>query len=397
MKVVLGVTGGIAAYKAAEIVRAFKKRGDDVRVIMSSGAQEFITPLTMQVLSENPVGTEIFDPTYESQIGHIDIARWADVVLVAPATANSIAKMAAGMADDLLTTVICATQAPIVVGPAMNTQMFLNPLVQRNMKTLTEVGYHIIDPDEGELACKEVGPGRLPDAWVILQNVDAAVRPQILAGKKVVISAGPTREHLDPARFISNPSSGRMGFALARAAQIMGADVTLVTGPSQFLTPYGVRRVDIEDAAELHREITTRAGDADIVVMAAAVADWKPAAPSTTKQTKSEMKGELELVRTKDILSQLGENYGDAGDPFIIGFAAETHDVEERGAEKRKRKKAHMLVANKIGGPDSTFGSERAKAYLITENETQALESMPKEELAIRIFEKAVQAMSEAG
>ncbi len=390
MKVVLGVTGGIAAYKAAELVRAFKKRGDEVQVIMSSGAQEFITPLTMQVLSENPVGHELFDPTYESQIGHIELARWADVVLVAPATANTIARMAAGMADDLMTTVICATQAPVVVAPAMNTQMFLNRLVQRNIETLREAGYHTVDPDEGELACKEVGPGRLPDPWVILQNVDAAVRPQILAGKKVVVSAGPTREHLDPARFISNPSSGRMGFALARAAQIMGAEVTLVTGPSQFFTPYGVRRVDIEDAAELHREITTRAADSDFIVMAAAVADWKPAAPSTTKQTKSEMKGELDLVRTIDILAELGETYGDGGGPFIIGFAAETHDVEERGREKRKRKKAHMLVANKIGGPDSTFGSETAKAYLITDHDSEALASMTKEELAIRIFEKAL-------
>jgi len=390
VKVVLGVTGGIAAYKAAELVRAFKKRGDEVQVIMSSGAQEFITPLTMQVLSENPVGHELFDPTYESQIGHIELARWADVVLVAPATANTIARMAAGMADDLMTTVICATQAPVVVAPAMNTQMFLNRLVQRNIETLREAGYHTVDPDEGELACKEVGPGRLPDPWVILQNVDAAVRPQILAGKKVVVSAGPTREHLDPARFISNPSSGRMGFALARAAQIMGAEVTLVTGPSQFFTPYGVRRVDIEDAAELHREITTRAADSDFIVMAAAVADWKPAAPSTTKQTKSEMKGELDLVRTIDILAELGETYGDGGGPFIIGFAAETHDVEERGREKRKRKKAHMLVANKIGGPDSTFGSETAKAYLITDHDSEALASMTKEELAIRIFEKAL-------
>lgn len=367
MKIVLGVTGGIAAYKAASIVRAFRKRGDEVRVVMTNGAREFITPMTLQVVSENPVGVELFDPTYESQIGHIDLARWADVVLVAPATANAIARMAHGHADDLLTTVITATTAPIVVAPAMNTQMYLNPLVQKNLEILESVGFFIVDPDTGALACKEVGPGRLPDPPVLEQCVDAAVSQSTLENKRVLITAGPTREHLDPARFISNPSTGKMGFALARQAQVLGADVLLVTGPSELLAPYGVRRINVVSAQGMHDAVMAEAAECDFVAMAAAVADWRPLEPSQTKREKAESDSNLPLERTPDILMALTETYTD-GSPFIVGFAAESHDVEERGRAKFVRKRAGMLVANAIGGPNSTFGSDHARACLITDS-----------------------------
>ncbi len=389
MKVVLGVTGGIAAYKAIGIARELIKRGDEVRVVMTAGAQEFVQPLTFQVITQNPVGTTLFDATYESEIGHIEIARWADVVVVAPATANSIARMAAGMADDLLTTIITATTAPVVIAPAMNTQMYRHPLVRRNMATLREIGYSLVDPDVGELACKEVGPGRLPDANVILQVIDATKAPQILVDKKILITAGPTREHLDPARFISNPSTGKMGFALAQVARAMGAQVTLVTGPSEQLTPYGVERIDVEEAAEMHKAVMGVAKSMDFIVMAAAVADWRPAAPSPTKRAKSDMSDSIALERTPDILSELGEKFGEGSNPYIIGFAAETHDVEARGQVKLQRKNAHMLVANSIGGENSAFGADGSAAYLIFPDRSVGLEHMPKTELARRIWKEA--------
>jgi phosphopantothenoylcysteine decarboxylase/phosphopantothenate--cysteine ligase len=392
MKVLLGVTGGIAAYKSAEIVRAFIKRGDEVRVVMTSSAQEFITPMTLQVLSEQPVGTDLFDPRYESEIGHIDLARWADVVLIAPATANAIARIAHGMADDLMTTVITATTSPVVVAPAMNTQMYRNALVQRNLATLEEVGIHVVDPDQGELACKEVGPGRLPDAHVLVDEVERAGTPQLLAGKRVIVTAGPTREHLDPARFISNPSTGKMGFAIARAARIFGAEVTLVTGVSSLLTPYGVRRVDIESAQEMHDEVMARVDDADYIVKAAAVADWRPADRSEHKRAKGDTSPTLELERTPDILATLGEKYEDAEDrPYIVGFAAESRDVMERGREKLDRKRVDMIVANKIGGDGDTFGSDDVRVCLITHDGAEWLDRQSKEAVAGRIWKRAVE------
>ncbi len=408
MKVLLGVTGGIAAYKAAEIVRALIKRGDEVRVVMTAGAQEFITPLTLQVLSGNVVGTEIFDATYESDIGHIDLARWPDVVLVAPATANFIARMAAGMSDDLLTTVLLATRAPVVIAPAMNTQMFDHPFVQRNIAVLAaHPDYLVIDPDAGELACKEVGRGRLPDPDVLLAGVDRAFSahnklmetPQILAGKRVMISAGPTREHIDPARFLSNPSTGKMGYALARAAKQMGADVVLVSGPTSLAAPEGVEIVRVVTARDMHAEITARADAMDFIVMAAAVADWRPKVQSDLKQTKSSMTGVLELERNPDILAELGARFGTnataaqtaKSGPVLIGFAAESHDVEERGRAKMLRKGAHMLVANKIGGADSAFAADSSRVVIVSETTTQHVGPASKDSLALNIWQAIVQ------
>lgn len=393
MRVLLGVSGGIAAYKSAEIVRAFIKRGDDVRVVMTAGAQEFITPLTLQVLSNNVVGTEIFDATYESEIGHIDLARWPDVILLAPATANLIARMAAGMADDLLTTVICATTAPVVVAPAMNTQMWFHPLVQRNLQTLADIGYHVIDPDEGELACKEVGPGRLPDPHVLLDEVDLAGAPKPLRDKKVLVSAGPTREAIDAARFLTNPSTGKMGYALARRARALGADVHLVSGPVSLLPPYGVRRTMVDTARQMRDAVMEVASEMDIVVKAAAVADWRPKAASDKKREKVSIEGTIELESNPDILAELGVLYGSDNDgdgPFLVGFAAESHDVEERGKAKRERKGAHMLVANRIGGEDSSFASDSARVCIITDDESRWTTFMPKSEVAREVWDSIV-------
>lgn len=390
MRVLLGVSGGIAAYKAAEIVRAFIKRGDEVRVVMTKGAQEFITPLTLQVVSGNTVGIDLWDASYESEIGHIDLARWPDVVLIAPATANTIAKLAYGMADDLLTTVILATTAPIVVAPAMNTQMYLNKLVRRNIRTLSEAGFHIVEPDSGELACKEVGAGRLPDAPVLLQHVDSVRVPKSLADKHVLITAGPTREHMDPARFISNPSTGKMGFALARAASLMGARVTLVSGPVDLPTPVGVDRVDVIDAQSMHDAVMEVVHESDIAICCAAVADWRPLNPTVNKREKSEFGGTIELERTADILAELGFAYGPGNEsgPLVVGFAAESHDVPARGSAKRERKNAHFLIANKIGGENSAFGSDDNEAFFVSESSTEPLLRTSKEAMALVIMQK---------
>lgn len=393
MKILLGVTGGIAAYKAAGLVRAFKKRGDEVRVVMTRGATQFITPLTLQVLSEQPVGLDLFDAGYEHEIGHIEMARWPDLVLVAPATAQAIARMAHGFADDLLTTILVATTAPVLVAPAMNTQMYLHPAVQQNMHRLEQVcGYHLLSPDSGELACKEVGKGRLPDPDVVLDAVDRVLSPKPLAGRRVLITAGPTKEHIDPARFISNPSSGKMGYALARVASMLGAEVTLVSGPVVLDVPFGVERVGVNSAQQMFDAVMARAHEQDVVVKVAAVCDWRPTEPSARKRPKSEMSGTLELTRTPDILATLCAQFGVSGaseGPLVVGFAAESHDVEARGRAKMKRKGAHALVANLIGGPLSTFGADQSSARVLFAHQDDVVSCgpAPKIEVAAAIWD----------
>lgn len=392
--VLLGVSGGIAAYKACELVRAFRKRGDRVRVILTEGAQEFVTPLTLQVLSENPVGTTTFDPTYESEIGHIDLARWADVVLLAPATANLVGQIAHGLATDLLTTVLLATRAPVVVAPAMNTAMYLHPRVQANLKTVAEIsGYSVVEPDRGELACKETGPGRLPDPPVLLDAVDRAGSDPLLAGKRVLITAGPTREAIDPARFISNPSSGRMGYALAHAARALGAEVTLVSGPVNLSSPLGVHVISVTTAREMYSAVMSVVESMDYAAFVAAVADWRPASEEKRKRKKDQMQSTLELVRNPDILAEVGARFGveSKAGPVVIGFAAETDRVVEEGRAKLARKKAHMIVANRIGGGDlNTFGSERASVHVITRERVTDYGAQTKQEIGFRIWEEAL-------
>jgi phosphopantothenoylcysteine decarboxylase/phosphopantothenate--cysteine ligase len=406
MRVLLGVSGGIAAYKAAGIVRALVKRGDEVRVVMTQGAQEFITPMTLQVLSGHAVATELFDATREAEIGHIEMARWPDVILLAPATAQLIARAANGLADDLLTTLLLATTSPVVCAPAMNTQMYLNPLVQANMRRLEEIaGWTMVTPDTGFLACREEGPGRLPDPPVLLDALDRVMAPKPLAGRRVVVSAGPTREHIDPARFVSNPSTGKMGMALAHAAWLLGADVELVLGPTMVPAPASVAVTRVTSAVEMAEVMWARAASMsaqDVVVMAAAVADWRPLHASDRKCAKSEMTGTLELTRNPDILAHMGQLYGPGrgAGPLLVGFAAESHDVEERGHAKLVRKNAHMLVANKIGGADSSFGADASSAtvfYHADERPAVRLGLDRKDVLARKIWEAVLPVLRPVG
>lgn len=391
--VLLGVSGGIAAYKACGLVRQLTGRGDEVRAVMTEGAQEFIRPMTLQVLTENPVGTTTFDRGYESEIGHIDLARWADVVLLAPATANLIARVANGMGDDLLTTVLLATQAPVVVAPAMNTQMWRHPRVQANLDVIEQTPrHHVVEPDAGELACKEVGPGRLPDPEVLVQAVDAATTESILEDKRVLVTAGPTREFIDPARFISNPSSGKMGHRIAEVAHQMGASVTLVRGPVELRAPHGVETVDVTTARQMHTAVFERADRMDYVVKAAAVADWRAAAESEQKVEKGEMSESLQMTRNPDILAELGEQFGPDSDeesPILVGFAAESHDVVERARSKMQRKGADLMVANQIGGNVSAFGSDRAAIHVLTATTVTEYPSDTKRNQARAIWREA--------
>ena len=395
MKIVVGVTGGIAAYKSAQLVRELVKRGDEVRVVMTRSAEQFITPMTLQIVSGHAVGTTLFDPGYESEIGHIELARWADVVLIAPATANTIAKLAHGFADDLLTTVTLATTSPVVVAPAMNTQMWRDERVQRNTDMLRALsGYHVVSPDRGQLACREEGAGRLPDPPALLAAVDFALSPKPLAGKRALVSAGPTRERIDAARYLSNPSTGKMGYAMARAAWLLGAQVTLVSGPTHLEAIEAIERVDVLRAEEMFEAIMARAEDADLIIKCAAVADWRPASPSDSKRPKSEMNGLLKLERTRDILAELCERYGEGSGlknrPTIVGFAAESHDVEARAKAKLERKGADWLVSNRIGGDASAFGSDTLSATLLRRHELrppQRFGPLPKPDLAVALLE----------
>lgn len=377
-RVLLGVCGGIAAYKAPELVRAFRKAGAEVRVVLTDSAAQFVAPLALQVVSENRVGHSLFDPAYEHEIGHIELARWADLVVVAPATANTLARFRFGLADDLLSTVVLATEAPVMLCPAMNTQMWRHPATQENVAALARrASVCIVSPDEGVLACKEVGPGRLPDAEVLLaEGARAMTRPK-LAGEQVLVTAGPTREAFDAARHLSNPSSGRMGFAIAASLWRLGAEVTLVAGPSALPTPTGVRRVDVVSASEMAAAVA--ASEPALAVMAAAVADWTPASVARGKAAKHEGTWTPELVRTPDILATLAARK--ARPTVVIGFAAESDDVVERAAAKRLRKGADGIVANRIGGGVG-FEAAENEVWLIGEDAPIHVSQRSKEEVA---------------
>ncbi len=361
-RVLLGVSGGIAAYKAAELVRALDKAGAEVRVVMTRGAREFVTPLTFEVLSGRPVGTELFEPGAESDIGHIELARWPDVVVIAPATANLIARARCGMADDLLTTLLLATTAPLLFCPSMNTRMLEHPAVRENIGVLAaRHRTHVLDPDHGELACKEVGTGRLPDAEVILASLESLVTGGRLAGRRVVVTAGPTREHFDPVRFLSNPSSGKMGYALAAAARGAGADIVLVTGPTSLPDPLGCEIVRVTTAAEMAAAIHATPGD--VLLMAAAVADWTPAEVAPQKRKKGAGPWSPSLQRTEDVLASVSASPNRPS--LVVGFAAETEDIEANAREKLARKNLDAIVANDVSGADGAFGNDTNRVLLI--------------------------------
>ncbi|GAC1378804.1 MAG: bifunctional phosphopantothenoylcysteine decarboxylase/phosphopantothenate--cysteine ligase CoaBC [Aquirhabdus sp.] len=404
--ILLGVTGGIAAYKSAYLVRRLKDAGFAVRVVMTEGAQAFVTPLTFQALSGEPVHTSLLDPEAEAGMGHIELARWADLVLVAPASANAIARITAGAADDLLTTVILATPAPVFVSPAMNQQMWQNRITQRNLQTLRDYGFHIIAPDSGSQACGDVGEGRMPepeDLVTIVQDFfqdNSSLKAtssninEMLAGKHVVITAGPTREALDPVRYVSNHSSGKMGFALAEACRDAGARVTLLAGPVSLPTPAGVERINIVSARDL-LAISDKIVEAgcDVFIATAAVADYRA---ETIAEQKIKKQGDsliLTLVKNPDIVATIAKH---AKRPFMVGFAAETQRMEEYARGKLETKQLDMIACNDVSRGDIGFASDdNAMTVFFSDRfglEKVILEKANKHEIAARLVECLVQA-----
>ena len=383
--IVLGVAGGIACYKAVELVRLLIKARHRVQVIMTRSAMEFVTPLTFQTLSGNPVASETFNLTQESEIGHINLADSADLFVIAPATANIIGKVANGIADDLLTTVIMATQAPLLIAPAMNIHMFENPILQENLRKLRRVGYHIMEPAEGFLACGYEGKGRLPDPEKIADEVERLLRNKDLSGERLLITAGPSREPLDPVRYLSNRSSGKMGYALARAAVRRGAEVVLVSGPTALECPSGVRIIQVTTAAEMHAAVVREFGTASVVVMAAAVADYRPVVIADHKIKRGKGAIELSLEPNPDIIKDLGSN---KNGKVLIGFAAETQDLTANAAKKLREKNLDMIVANNVTEAGSGFdGDTNVATILDRKGLTQSLPLMSKDELADRIYD----------
>ena len=356
-RVLLGVTGGIAAYKSPELVRRLVERGALVQVVMSRGAREFVGPLTFQAVSGRRVRDDLWDPAAEAAMGHIELARWADVVVVAPATAHFLGTLAGGLAGDLLSTVCLATTAPLVLAPAMNQAMWANPAVQANRALLEARGVRFVGPASGDQACGETGPGRMaePDeiAVALLEHA-GRLRVQPLKGLKVVITAGPTREPIDPVRYLTNRSSGKMGFAVAAAAREAGADVVLVTGPVSLPTPADVRRMNVETAEEMYRSVHDEVGDAHIFIGCAAVSDYRPRDIAEQKIKRSAPEMDLTLVRSPDTLASVAAL---PRAPFTVGFAAETHDVEKHARDKLERKRIDMIAANQVG-PDCGFDRE---------------------------------------
>ena len=352
--ILLGVSGGIAAYKSPELVRRLREQGAEVRVVLTDAARAFVTPLTLQAVSGHTIPAGVLDPASEQGMNHIELAKWADLVLIAPATANVISRLATGMADELLTTLCLATPSPVALAPAMNQQMYLHPATQANLQTLAQRGVQLWGPASGSQACGDVGPGRMlnPDE-LVAECIRFLAKPKLEL--RVLITAGPTREALDPVRYISNHSSGKMGFALAAAAAELGADVTLVSGPVNLPTPAGVRRIDVESALQMQAAVMAEVAQQQIVIGCAAVADYRPAEISPQKIKKSADEVTLTLVKNPDIIAEVAAL---AVKPFVVGFAAETRDVERYALDKMARKKLDMIAANDVAREGQGFNSD---------------------------------------
>lgn len=388
MNIVLGISGGIAAYKTPELVRRLRERGADVQIVMTASAEEFVTPTSLQAVSGRPIRTNLWDKEAEASMSHIELARWADLVLIAPATAEIMARLAGGGAPDLLATLCLATEAPIAIAPAMNRVMWANPAVQANRRTLEERGIKILGPDHGSQACGETGEGRMLDPEVIAEMVcspefaGAAVEG-VLAGKTVLVTAGPTREPIDPVRYITNRSSGKMGYAIAAAARALGARVIVISGPVSLPEPRGAEVIRVETAAQMHKATHERVAEADIFIAAAAVADYRPAEASAQKIKKTKDSMTLELVRCPDILASVA-----ALDkaPFTVGFAAETEKVRDYALGKLENKKLDMIVANRVGA-DRGFDVDDNAAEVLWRGGAKAFNTMPKTELAAALMD----------
>lgn len=393
--VILGVTGGIAAYKAVELLRLLIKAGVEVHVVMTRSAQEFVTPLTFQTLSGNPVHTELFSLIQEQDIGHISLADRADLVLVAPATANLIGKVANGLADDLLTTTIMATRAKVLFAPAMNSNMWDNPIYQKNQERLETFGYHFIKPVYGDLACGWQGQGKLPDPQEIFNSAQALMGSHALEGKTVLVTAGPTREELDPVRFLSNYSSGKMGYAIACAARNRGAKVLLVSGPVSLPEPWGVETIQVVSAQEMYQAVMARAEQADLIVKAAAVADFRPVVRVGQKAKKGVSESmTIELQRNPDILAELGKRKGPR---ILVGFAAETEELLKHAREKLESKNLDMIVANDVTQEGAGFnGDTNIVRFLTADGRLEELPKMTKEAVAEILLDRATALLESA-
>ena len=384
-RILFGVTGSIAAFKAAGWVRELCAESAGVTVVMTRAAERFVSSLTFGALSGNPVYGNMFDEDPGRLMAHINLSREADCILIAPATARTIARLAHGMADDLLSTVVLAAKIPVVVCPAMNSNMLSHPATRRNLRQLQELGYHVVSPDTGMLACGEEGAGRLPEWEFVHETLLRLFSAPDLAGKKIVITAGPTREPLDPARFLSNRSSGKMGHALAKTAARRGAEVVLVSGPVALADPPGINTIHVTTAAEMHEQVFEFARDADIVVKAAAVADFKPKTYQEQKIKKSSAEPLIELEKTLDILAELGE----ARRPglLLVGFAAESRDHEQEGFRKLKQKNTDLIVVNDILGEATGFDVETNQVILVDRSGSRRLPLMSKVDTANRIWD----------
>ena len=390
--ILLGVTGGIAAYKIANLASMLKKQKANVRVIMTKNACQFITPMTFETLTAQKVYTDTFDRDFEFKVDHIELGKWADVFLIAPATANVIGKLANGIADDMLTTTALAMRCPLVVAPAMNTAMYENRAVKHNIMKLRTNGMEIILPASGHLACGDTGAGKMPEPELLMEYIKRAVyKKKDLAGKKVCVSAGPTREAIDPVRYISNNSTGKMGVEIAKMAAYRGAKVSLVLGPSNVFVPDFINRIDIKSAEDMYEEIMNISDTQDIIIKAAAVADYTPANYSSEKIKKKEGDLAIELSRTKDILKELGERKNNNPKrQFICGFSMETENMEENSRKKLLSKNVDMIVANNLKVEGAGFGTDTNVVSIFTKDQEVILDKLSKLEVAEKIFDEIV-------
>ncbi len=393
--IVLGITGGIAAYKAAELTREFVKREAKVEIIMTPNATRFITPLTLQTLSGNPVYTDMFSLSGDWDIYHISLAQAADIVVIAPATYNIIGKIASGIADDFLSTTVAATKAPVLVCPAMNSNMYDNPILRSNIDKLSSLGYLFMDAGRGELACKADGLGRLPDPVDIVEEVEAVLTKKDLNGHNILITAGPTRESFDPVRYISNHSSGKMGYALAVMARRRGADVTLVSGPTSLPVPAGVKFAGVSSVSEMRDVVMEHLEDSTVIIKAAAVADFRPSIVSDSKIKKGADRLDISLERTPDIISEVS---GRKGDRILVGFAMETENLTANARDKMKAKGMDLIVANELGRPGSGFQHDTNIVKIIDKSgNIEELPLMDKRDVADRILDRILEISGRKG
>jgi len=382
-RVLLGISGGIAAYKSAELVRLLRKNSCEVRVVMTHAATQFITPLTLQALSGHAVHTQLLDANEENAMGHINLARWADLFLIAPASANCMAKLSLGLADDLLSTLYLAAECPIYIAPAMNQAMWSKPVTQEHLKHLMQHKVHVIGPEAGSQACGEIGYGRMTEPSDILAQLNTLSAPQLLLNKKILISAGPTCEALDPVRYITNRSSGKMGYALAQQAQLLGAEVTLVSGPVQLTTPNNIHTLHVESAAEMYDAVMQQVAGQDIFISAAAVADYTPDSVKTEKIKKQDDNTQLSLRKTQDIVASVANL---TNKPFTVGFAAETHNLEQYALDKLQRKNLDMIAANWVGQTEGGFDSAYNALQVYWKNGQKTFTMTDKTQLASQLL-----------